>query len=166
MRSESRCQVRPLSGVDECHVLTGREVPLRVGAKTERQTPRRVRHSASDRTPERTHRVVERVDGILERVDRILKGSLGQARVRRTCGHGTAWNLMELTNHQGPQRTSENIRESTEPKRIVENVKETLKVISNILELLSTPPFSQRSFEVLRDPQKNLREPERTLDNL
>ena len=70
MRSESRCQVRPLSGVDECHVLKGREVPLRVGAKTERQTPRRVRHSASDRTP-RELRVVERVDGILERVDRI-----------------------------------------------------------------------------------------------
>ena len=54
MRSESRCQVRPLSGVDECHVLKGREVPLRVGAKTERQTPRRVRHSASDRTPDKT----------------------------------------------------------------------------------------------------------------
>ena len=60
-----------------------------MSAETERQTPMRVRLSASDRTPERTHRVGERVDRILERVDRILQGSLGQGRVRRTCGPGS-----------------------------------------------------------------------------
>ena len=60
-----------------------------MSAETERQTPRRVRLSASDRTPERTHRVGERVDRILEREDRTLQGSLGQGRVRRTCRPGS-----------------------------------------------------------------------------
>ena len=60
-----------------------------MSAETERQTPRRVRLSASDRTPDKTHRVGEPVDRILERVDRILQGSLGQGRVRRTCRPGS-----------------------------------------------------------------------------
>ena len=37
--------------------MSTREVPCRTSAETERQTPRRVRLSTSDRTPERTHRV-------------------------------------------------------------------------------------------------------------
>ena len=53
-------------------VCVTREVPRRVSAETERQTPRRVRLSASDRR-------------VGERVDRIL----GQGRVRRTCRPGS-----------------------------------------------------------------------------
>ena len=73
--------VRPLIRVDECHVLKRCEVPLHDSTEAERLTPQHLKHSASDRTPKRTHRVVDRIDRNLERVDRILQGSLGQARV-------------------------------------------------------------------------------------
>ena len=54
--------------------MSTREVPCRTSAETERDTPRQVRLSTSDRTPERTHRVGERVDKTLERVNRELQG--------------------------------------------------------------------------------------------
>ena len=58
----------------ERHELQSREVRLHVNTQAERLTPEQVRHSASGRTPKRTHRVVQRID-------RILQGSLGRARV-------------------------------------------------------------------------------------
>ena len=60
----------------------GGQCTLLGSAETERQAPRRVRHSASDRLPERTQKGVERVDRNLERMDMILQRSLGQARMR------------------------------------------------------------------------------------
>ena len=65
----------------ECRALKRREVRLHVSAEAERRTPWRVGHTASDRTPKRTHRVVQRINRVHERVDRILQGSLGRARV-------------------------------------------------------------------------------------
>ena len=63
--------------------VSTREVPCRTSAETERETPRQVRLSTSDRTPERTHRVGERVDKTLERVNRELQGGHRRGGARR-----------------------------------------------------------------------------------
>ena len=84
-----------------------------MSAETERHTPRRVRLSASDRTPERTHRVGERVDRILERVDRILQGSLGQGRVRRTC---RPREHVQAAQCSFPQRAEPTLKDKLEPQ--------------------------------------------------